>query len=495
MEIHQMRIFKIALIAAVGMTLIACSPTSEETDAIIVEPTLAPTVATHVATPFPVGSGQGVFLSITDIHLDPFTVPSIVPRLDSQPVSQWHSIFRSAGAEDFVGYGQDAGYPLMMSALEQASNLGLSYDYILYSGDYLAHGFRAKYEATAGSTPVGYEQFVVKTVSFVGEMLESEIGTVPIMGVLGNNDAFCGDYWIADGSPLFADIERQWARLSQDPGRFGGFGTGGYYKLPHPTVPDLDIIALDNVYWSRSYESDHYPHRCSPASGSPGGDVMTWLSQAVATSETAQRRVQILMHIPPGIDAWSTAHNGTGSCESQIALYWDDPFASEFESLVQNHPGVISRVFAGHTHMDSFSVLTDASGAPGFAINVTPSVSPYFDNNPAFTVYLYDLSSGEILNSATYNLTNLDAVGRGASAIWQLEYVFDHAYGVSDLSATELASAAAQIASDPSLQSQFVSYYGASTGQTLEIDSNPLAFTCQQTALTRANFAACYCDG
>ena len=116
------------------------------------------------------GTNEGLFLIVTDIHFDPFSDPTLVPVLDKSPVSGWTDIFKGA-AESIKSYGNDATYTLMVSALDAAAAQGMTYDYVLYTGDYLSHHFNDTYQKTAGDNPQGVTSFAIKTTQYVSQLL------------------------------------------------------------------------------------------------------------------------------------------------------------------------------------------------------------------------------------------------------------------------------------------------------------------------------------
>lgn len=440
--------------------------------------------------PFEIGENQGVFLIVTDIHFDPFTTPSLVPELDRSPVTDWPHIFAQGSGQKFQGYGSDAGYPLTHSALRAAAKTGIAFDYVLYTGDYLSHGFGRNYRRHAGPGAKGLDSFSIKTARFVSNALESHFQHVPIFGALGNTDAVCGDYMIAPGSDFTAGLKRQWQGLSGQPGAFENFDAGGYYKVAHPTVPSHDIIVLNDIFWSIKYDD-----RCEPKGGNPGRTMMSWLERELMQAHASGRNAQIIMHVPPGINAYSTSDQG-GKCPDRITPYWKEEYSNGFIALMQKYPDVVKFTFSGHTHMDSFVVLRDKENQPAIAAHISPSVSPVFGNNPAFTAYLYDRKDGTILDAATWYLTNLAATQAGKAANWALEYSFAAAYAVPDMTAGSLMKTAQKIKSDDAAKSLFTRYYAVSAGTTNPIDiSNFRAFSCAQTAVTKQAYAACYCTG
>ncbi|ASP32109.1 metallophosphoesterase [Labrenzia sp. VG12] len=444
-------------------------------------------LAQQASPPFQPSTDQGLFLIVTDIHFDPFTDASLVPQLDQSPVSDWSSIF-TRGTGGIQGYGKDAGHDLMVSAFNAAAALGLTYDYVLYTGDYLSHGFNEKYQATAGPSPQGVEPFAVKTAQYVSRLIGETFDDIPVFGVLGNTDSACGDYEIAPGGAFLAGLQEQWAALSHQPTRFHDFPQGGAYKTAHPTLADTDLIALNNIFWTPRYSD-----RCNPDGGDPGAQMMSWLEQQIADTHKAGRKAQLLLHVPPGINAYSTTH-GKGTCDATISPFWRAPFPSDFQQLMQRYAGVVTYSFSGHTHMDSFAVIADGDGAPLIASQITPAVSPIFGNNPAFAVFLYDRTSGDIDDSATYYLSNLAGAATGEDPIWQLEYRYRDTFSLADLSPASRASLAARIKTDEAVRTRFSTLYTVSATDGPVTASNWKAYACAQSAIGRDAYKTCYCD-
>ncbi|MEC9403483.1 MAG: metallophosphoesterase [Pseudomonadota bacterium] len=435
------------------------------------------------------GTNEGLFLIVTDIHFDPFSDPALVPALDKSPVSGWTAIFKGA-AESINSYGNDASYSLMVSALDAAAAQGMTYDYVLYTGDYLSHHFNDTYQKTAGDNPQGVTSFAIKTAQYVSQLLGDTFGDIPVYGVLGNEDSACGDYQLAPDSAFLEGVGEQWAKLSRQPGGFQAFKHDGFYKVTHPTVPDQDIIALSNVYWAK-----HYSDACNTNGGDPGKDVMAWLDEQLAETQQAGRKAQLLMHVPPGADARDTArHADKETCEASIHLFWHEHYLTDFLELMYKYAGTVDYTFSGHTHMDGFTVINDASGEPLIANQITASVSPVFGNNPAFAVFLYDKTSGAVKDSATFYLTNLEAAAAGAKPDWQLEYDYRSTYAVPDLSAASRASLAKTLQNDEPLRQRFSDLYAVQSA-TPEIDPvNWQAYGCALDATSLDAYKTCLCS-
>src|SRR6266545_50497 len=78
------------------------------------------------------------FLSISDIHFNPFADPALVAKLEAADVSQWDAILASSTMTTFSAYGSDVNDPLLRSALAEMQKQLPSPAFVLISGDFLA---------------------------------------------------------------------------------------------------------------------------------------------------------------------------------------------------------------------------------------------------------------------------------------------------------------------------------------------------------------------
>lgn len=174
---------------------------------------------------------------------------------------------------------------------------GPHYDYVLNTGDNLAHKFREKYLA-AGGKAGDYHSFVIKTLRFVNHMMLTSFPRTSQISALGNNDAVCGDYQATPASAMLARMVKVLSILRGYPGARKGFARGGYYMVPHPAVPRHDIIVLNSVFWSAKYQD-----ACCAERGDPGARELAWLKKTLAQEKATGRSAMLVMHIPPGFDA------------------------------------------------------------------------------------------------------------------------------------------------------------------------------------------------
>jgi hypothetical protein len=435
--------------------------------------------------PFAAGAGQGVFLHVSDLHFNPFADPAIVRQLIAAPVERWPAIFRGSKNTAFWAKGQDTSFPLLVSMLAAAK--GPAYDYVLGTGDFLSHDFKDEF-LTAGGVESEYAGFVIKTMRFVDRMLKDAFPGVPLISALGNNDSTCGDYMLSPRDLMLAPVARDMPAVARHPPALRDYMMGGFYAVPHPKVPKHDIVVLSDVFLSQKYRDG-----CGPSGIDPGSAELAWLEWTLYQAKLAGKTVSLAMHIPPGIDAYSSSRSH--ACPLTVTSFWQDAYARRFLALVALYRDQLRIAFAGHTHMDDFRVIADANGAPLLATRITPAVTPLYGNNPAFTVLLYSRTDASVADYATFYLANLAQVGPGVAPEWKLEYTFNGAYHAPGYDAASLAALAQRIKTDDSVRASFMRYYPVSSGQSPMTAANASAFSCAQTAITADAFASCACPG
>jgi sphingomyelin phosphodiesterase acid-like 3 len=419
-----------------------------------------------------IGQATGRALLISDIHLDPLADPAIVKQLIASPVGQWDAIFESSQQKSFSPYGADTNYRLFSSTLADAAAQA-PFDYAIFTGDALRHNFSQAF-VTAGGTLDQFPAFAAKTEAFVVQELQDRL-KVPVLAALGNNDSSCGDYQIPPNSPFLDALADQLTVLATSPEAKSTFQLGGFFSIPHPTVANQDIIVLNTVFWSTSYKS------CTPNSGDPGEAEIGWLGWKLYTAKLLHRGVTLVMHIPPGMDAYNSSQ---GHCQDPVA-FWQAKYSTEFSALMSTYSNVVQLAFAGHIHMDDFRV--SAADPPSLPLRITPSVSPVFKNNPAFSVMTYNLTTASVSDITTFFVA-LSSQMRS----WSKEYQFSSAYGINSFSAANLSTTAAAVRSGGDAKTTFENDYAVSTPPPIT-SSNFFFYSCAQTYFTSDSYRDCVC--
>lgn len=470
------------------------------------------------------------FLTLSDIHFDPFYDPTLLDELIAKDASEWESIFETSQVHTLMDtseerHDQDTNYPLLKSTLAAAAaeirNLAdKKVDYVLITGDFLSHGFVYDYP---GDDFDAYSSFVLKTMTFLRDQLASAFPDTPIFPALGNNDAYCGDYAVSPGSGFLPATAALWQDLVGQP--LKDFSANGSYAIDHPVVANLELLMWNDIPFSKNYPRSDFPNepqRCNAATGDLQSAEADWLDKELAQ---AKGRVALAFHIPPGMDQYSTSKNeGEHSdfratvcgapltCDSTdyVGIGYSCDEAAAFVAAVSPHIAKVDYIMAAHTHMDDFRVfqVPDRSGGKvPVLVHFNPSVSIHNDNNPGFQVFEYDPKDGALDDYTTYYLSNVESAGSQGPddppAAWEELYTFSEEYiqggglpaGKYDVTAVsgliEKLQAEASFA-----QGTYWQFHGLNaplSGADAIDDSDWDVYQCTLGSLTKAEFAACYC--
>ncbi len=440
--------------------------------------------AARYAAPLPASETA---LWITDIHLNPYSVPGLVPRLERAPLRRWRRLWLAAlrrhaavgHRHPYGRYGQDSNARLFDSALDAMRQADPHPAFIVVTGDLLAHGFHRHFlVASPRHAAADYQAFVQRMFRYVVLRLRAAFPYTPMLPALGNNDSDCGDYQTRPGAPFMTAAAAAWAGVLPGGARTARqFAAAGYYSvlLPAPgAAPPLRAIVLNDVLWS-----SYYRNRCgSPLDARAGNEEMRWLDATLYAAALRHERVWVAAHIPPGADVFTTLRHASNLCAAPPVLFLASRYNRRLTALLAQYPGLVRLGLFGHTHQDEFRF--DA----GVPLKIAPALSPIFGNNPAFT--LLRLAGGRALD---YRVYRLDLAAAHPS--WREEYDFDQAYRASALAA--LAALPARLRAAPAARRRFQRFYNVGS---LAPNFSRLAwpdFACGIARLTPAAFRRCVC--
>jgi hypothetical protein len=106
-------------------------------------------------------------------------------------------------------------------------------------------------------------------------------------------------------------------------------------------VENLRIIVLNSVLWS-----DHYGEDCGFPQKNPGAAQMDWLTWQLYSLKQHKKKALLLMHVPPGINAFTTARASVpyyGAIES----FWRPEYNEQFQGRVETYGELRRYAFAG----------------------------------------------------------------------------------------------------------------------------------------------------
>jgi len=346
----------------------------------------------------------------SDVHFNPFYDTSLFPALVAADAGEWEGVFKTSKITAPPTWGSDANYPLLALALSSIKqNLGTS-QLIIYTGDILGHNFpKTFFELYYGNLGVpvpddasiladdtavtAMKAFADKTVAFFMGQVRSTVGDIPVMFAVGNSDSYIGFLpepgFLSNTAELYYTIFLNGIVDHQT--FLTTFTSGGYYSADLPGT-DLMVIGLNTVMFNYDF---------GDSEKSAAEAELAWLDSQLAQAKAAGKKVWLLMHIPPGADKYSTAQSVDADGHITTAtMMWNQDYQTSFLQILSKYPGLIAQMLTAHTHMDEYRIVS-----PSVLADTTPSIAPYFGNNPAFKIFTF---SQDTFKFTDYRIMNYD---------------------------------------------------------------------------------------
>jgi predicted phosphodiesterase len=358
-------------------------------------------------------------------------------------------------------FGKDTNDALFDSLLAQLKASDPNAPVVILAGDFLAHGFPPANAAA--------------TMAYIAARFDRTFPHAQFVITLGNNDSDCGDYETTLDGPFLRDVANAWKPLVDRRGAAPDFvrtfsHDGGYVAtLPRP---NLRAVAVNDVY-------DTIRYRDACGTGNPAATSLSDLDRTLRSGPPAEH-TWLVTHVPPGIDAFSTAH----LAHRLFVVPFMRPGAREaLLHAIGNGRDRVSLVIAGHIHHFSFRLSDASHPAHDVPILVAPSISPIFGNSPGYLTLDVD-ADGLVGNVA--ETSYLD--GR-----WQR--IGDlSSEGVAHFTAPELAAYQARLERNQAFADRFVRLYMG--GARPEISpKNYRVYWCVATALGVSEAQRCMASG
>lgn len=385
-------------------------------------------------------ANAGSVISLSDIHFNPFYDASLINSLIQSDHKKWKAIFSSSSIRGYGDHSADTNFNLLLSALSYARKSAPHPDFIIVSGDFLAHDFQQTYASMSGSKDTtAVDSFIDKTIAFLALMIDEHFPTTPVYAALGNNDSYCGDYKLQPSGQFLVKTAQALKRLfrsrSNTDSFLETFPTSGSYSVIAPKNKNHRIIVLNTVFFSSKYEN-----ACGNPQANPAQDEIKWMQAQLQDASEKKQKVWLLYHIPPGIDVYSSTHSKSESENQQPVTFLNASYNQQFIDLVSQYYSIIIGSFAGHIHMDSFELVCQAIDKRAVSfVHITPAISPLFGNNPGFKILKYNRDSASVIDYETHYL-NLGQATAGSKARerWAKEYNFGKVYGQPTFNALSL---------------------------------------------------------
>lgn len=436
---------------------------------------------------------KGTVVSLSDIHFNPFYDNTLVGRLIESDYRKWKAIFSSSNVRGYGGYSADTNFNLLNSALDNAQRISPRPDFIIISGDFLAHGLHSTYVSLSGSKdPAALASFIDKTIAFITLMISERFPNTPVYPALGNNDSYCGNYQIEPSGQFLARTAQTWKSLIKGTSNVDSFlrsfPVNGSYVISVPGSRGHRLIVLNTVLLSRNYVNS-----CGNPQSNPAQDELVWFEAQLQKASAARERVWLLYHILPGIDVFATVD---GRLFDNPTLNFTGSYNQQFLDLLSRYSSTIANSFVGHTHMDSFQLIGQGMAKKATSmVTITPSISPVYGNNPGFKVFTYDRQSAGLLDYSTYYLnlgaSNAKTIFRES---WSKEYSFSTTYRHSSIDPLSLQATYLLMPIDFywSLTSYSTFYNVSNTASPVINQMNWPAYWCGIGYLTAAQYTKCY---
>jgi sphingomyelin phosphodiesterase acid-like 3 len=344
---------------------------------------------------------------VSDIHFNPFSDCAnpkncvLITKLNQADAAAWPQILAQYSANTLPANGQPTNYALFHSTLLQIQQQN-SHD-VLILGDFLGHRYRTQYlKYTHDRNRAHYNRFVINTMKYmthaVQQVLPADGAVYP---VIGNNDSYGGkdcaytDYCVIVDGSFYKTLADQWASLFNNEAnktRFTeSFPHAGYYEVVLPGTQN-HILVLNTVLFSTKVQGPNVDRAAQ--------EELEWLQRKLQSIANAGEKTWLIFHIPPGIDAYSTAKNFFGI----PVPFWEKRYSQSFSAIIHQYNSVIAGVFSGHTHTNGLLALDIKNPLHLVNDHFISSISPIFGNNPSYSIYTYDTNHFSPDNPTQYLL-------------------------------------------------------------------------------------------
>ncbi|MCP4155604.1 MAG: hypothetical protein GY757_48215 [bacterium] len=436
-----------------------------------------------------VSKGTGKFVQLTDVHFNPFYDSTLFEELKNSGAEQWEAIFATSkitGVGTYDNFKMETDFPLLNSTIQNMAGVSGELDFILFTGDFLAHIFHTRYKEVNNNSEVGLDTFIDKTLQLYAILFEKNFPGVPVYFCLGNNDSYAGDYLIEPGGAFLKSTSKILGPLlSQEQADLESFyvtyPVGGYYAITPRGNPGRRIISLNSILFSPKH-TDTFPKLNAAQT------QLKWFEEQLKAAEQEQSKVWLLLHIPPGADVYGCLKKKT------FVNDWETEYCTSFIALLEKYAGVIEAGFAGHTHMDDFRLLQQETGEQPEAVpfvHIGPGISSLFGNNPGFELFTFDRESFTLKDYEVHYL-NLAKIPSGGttSPQWEKEYNFSIAYDQPDITPASLQKVFSQISGGGRARDFYMKAYDVNRGETVTPE-NVYGYCCGISRWTKEGFLKC----
>lgn len=376
---------------------------------------------------------SGHFWQLTDLHWDQQYSTDGDPGGMCHSNDDWINKLSTTKSQtpDYMSAGQygtyscDAPWDLIEFSIKGMAEHEEVPDFIIWTGDNTPHV----------KNPMPDWPVVFSSLQNVSTTIRHNFPNTTLIPVLGNHDVYPGDLYPSEAESFYRAYltEGGWNKLLDEEAQ-DSFRKCGFY---HMIVKELKVIVLNtNLY--------NVPNNLTWGEDDPCGQL-TWFEQQLQLAQSKNIRVIVAAHIPPGyFERWIGPP------------FFNSGQNDRYVQLIHRYGDVILTHVYGHTHTDSFRIFADNSTDARSVAFVSPSVTPWLHEggvNPSLRLYHYASEGIKDYWQYYFNLTGSD---RRTHPKWQLLYQATKAYGVTDLSPTNMLAIYREMMVDPTV---FDRYY------------------------------------
>ncbi|XP_057302784.1 acid sphingomyelinase-like phosphodiesterase 3a isoform X2 [Hydractinia symbiolongicarpus] len=361
------------------------------------------------------------FFQISDTHLDIYYNANITNKKHGmcrdKPLKKENSTTYADNVATFGRVQCDSSTLLLQSLSNKLQNvnkkLDRSAEFVLITGDQSAHSY--------DYFQVNATESVLWSIGNSTVIIGDGLPTVPVFPLIGNNDLFI-DYgpppknhsylYEALGSVFEPYIFRGSVKKLNTRDEFlQTFEYGGYYKI---TIDDghLVMVMLNSNYWSsRAYGVD-------PKITIIGDEQLLWLKKLLEDASHRKQKVVLAGHIPPGCSTYPGEKN----------MWLQNYTEAYLEFTTTLYPDVVTGQLFGHTHSDKVKLQNIKESRSDAFLLICPSITPNYQNNPAFRLYEYDVQHKQLQDYTQFHF-DLTVSNVFQKSFWSKEYSFREEYG------------------------------------------------------------------
>lgn len=340
---------------------------------------------------------------LNDLHFEPYYQPG-APKANNCRGPTPFEMLNTLEAEinPFGIYGCDAPERLIRLITDKMNELDPDIDVLLVTGDFVAHGYSIEF----GEKKDDHYLVLKETIDYVfTQLLAKKFPKALILPAVGNNDIKY--HYIAPqknfSAPDYYPFLRRltFEKIPQNKKYFAPeisdtFDMFGGYRVDYSDT--LTFLSFNSLYYN-----DRTPSNDTDVKKRQ----MDWLTDSLERAEP-NRKFVIFFHIYPGM-----------YFIGKIRFFWERSAVFQFNTIIQKNLSKITLLAASHSHFPDIKIgfprefslphlldqnETNPQYMPIYALLITPSISPVFNNNPGFTCLMIE---NQVAKNITWHFLEL----------------------------------------------------------------------------------------